>query len=60
MKKKGKDSGAPPAKAVRAEELDGASSYRSFRGALAPRAPREPRKTEKGVRPAKGELSPEE
>lgn len=55
--------GMPPRRkgSARADELEGASSHRSFRGARAPRGRSEEEvpETEKNVvRPEKGELSP--
>jgi hypothetical protein len=54
--------GMPPQREIaRADELEGASSHRSFRGARAPggRSEEDPPATEKNaVRPEKGELSP--
>jgi hypothetical protein len=64
MEKNGKGSETPPRKGSHADELDGASSHRSFRGARAPRSPdelrspEEPRKSDKVIRPDEGELSP--
>lgn len=61
MKENDKPGMPPRREGARADELEGASSHRSFRGARAPRgrSVEDPATTEKNVvRPDKGELSP--